>query len=86
MLVLDGGEWLVSWPRFAPGKWNPAIYLIRSWVDPRAGMRALEGGEISFSGLELKQTPDSQAYRQAVVPIMIPRLTSSEINFILWSR
>jgi hypothetical protein len=59
-------------------------------MDSGAGVRALEGGEIFFSGLELKKkkkkTLDSQANRRVIVLIMISRLTSSEINFILWNH
>jgi hypothetical protein len=55
-------------------------------MDPKAGVRALEEGEVSFSGLELQQTLDSEANGLVILPIMISQLTSSEINFTPWNH
>jgi hypothetical protein len=52
-------------------------------MDPRAGVRALEEGEISFSSLELKQTLEYPTHSLVIVPTMISWLTSSKINIIL---
>jgi len=41
--ALDGGEWLDSrLRRFTPGERAPGIHLIGDWVDPKAGLDAVE--------------------------------------------
>jgi hypothetical protein len=41
--ALDKDEWSASRPgRYTPGERAPGIYWIGGWLDPRAGLNALE--------------------------------------------
>jgi hypothetical protein len=52
--ALKGGVWSgLRLYRFTPGDRTPATHWIGGWVDPRAGMDAMEKRKISFLSREL---------------------------------
>jgi hypothetical protein len=51
--ALDGGECPHSLPgRFTPGKGGSNIHYIRDWVDPKAGLDAVQWSKICCPCLE----------------------------------
>jgi hypothetical protein len=50
--ALDGSEWWASRPgRFTPGERAPNIHVIGGWVDPRAGLDAMEKRNLAPAGI-----------------------------------
>jgi hypothetical protein len=53
-LVLDGGEWSVSYPyQFTPGEAAPSTHCIGGWMGLRAGIDIMEKRKISYPYQEL---------------------------------
>jgi hypothetical protein len=48
--AIDGGEWPASCPgHFNPGENASGTHLIKAWMGPRAGLKAMENRKIYFS-------------------------------------